>query len=88
MTNALTQSYNFSVEEDECMINFKEMIQRAALELACEMCANMRSPRKEIYTIISAFEKTYISKIISGTYIRFYDINSMNEITHIFYLIY
>lgn len=62
--NIVPETYYYSVEEDVC--RFEKNLKKAALELVCSLCSNMRSPRCEIYNTIAEFKKTYISKIISG----------------------
>lgn len=58
------ENFIFSVDSD--VIDFQKGLNKAAMKLACILCANMKNPRGEIYKTIASVKKEYVNEIISG----------------------
>ncbi len=53
--------------DDEEILNCEVKLNKAIIELTCDLSAKMNWPRKDVFAAIAKFNKLYVSTLISGT---------------------
>lgn len=61
----LLKAYNAVAMENEDITNFKESVEKSALEMICKLNSIMMLPRALVYNTIADFE-TFLKTVIDG----------------------